>query len=65
MALTVKRAAFFDVDNTLIRGSTLYFLGKGMYQRVIYIKKGRPRNCECHVTTLTKLHHLGRFMLYL
>jgi phosphoserine phosphatase len=35
MALTAKRAAFFDVDNTLIRGSTLYFLGKGMYQRGI------------------------------
>ncbi|MEY3215268.1 MAG: hypothetical protein RLZZ82_502, partial [Actinomycetota bacterium] len=27
MALTSKRAAFFDVDNTLIRGSTIYFLG--------------------------------------
>ncbi|MTB08626.1 MAG: HAD-IB family hydrolase, partial [Actinobacteria bacterium] len=33
MALTAKRAAFFDVDNTLIRGSTIYFLGRGMYQR--------------------------------
>ena len=30
MAPTPKRAAFFDVDNTLIRGSALYFLGKGI-----------------------------------
>jgi hypothetical protein len=39
MALTAKRAAFFDVDNTLIRGSTLYFLGKGMYQRGYFTKR--------------------------
>ncbi len=26
MALTSKRAAFFDVDNTLIRGSVIYFV---------------------------------------
>lgn len=38
MAPTPKRAAFFDVDNTLIRGSTLYFLGRGMYQRGFFSK---------------------------
>lgn len=38
MAPTRKRAAFFDVDNTLIRGSTLYFLGRGMYQRGFFSK---------------------------
>lgn len=38
MAQTPKRAAFFDVDNTLIRGSTLYFLGRGMYQRGFFNK---------------------------
>ncbi|CAB5239409.1 unannotated protein [freshwater metagenome] len=38
MALTPKRVAFFDVDNTLIRGSTLYFLGRGMYQRGFFTK---------------------------
>ena len=43
MALTVTRAAFFDVDNTLIRGSTLYFLGKGMYQRGYFTKKDVSR----------------------
>ena len=43
MALTAKRAAFFDVDNTLIRGSTLYFLGKGKYQRGYFTKKDISR----------------------
>ena len=38
MAPTPKQAAFFDVDNTLIRGSALYFLGKGMYQRGFFTK---------------------------
>jgi HAD superfamily hydrolase (TIGR01490 family) len=38
MPLTPKRVAFFDVDNTLIRGSTLYFLGRGMYQRGFFNK---------------------------
>jgi len=43
MALTGKRAAFFDVDNTLIRGSTIYFLGRGMYQRGYFTKKDISR----------------------
>ncbi len=43
MALVTKRAAFFDVDNTLIRGSTLYFLGRGMYQRGFFTKKDVSR----------------------
>lgn len=38
MAPALKRVAFFDVDNTLIRGSTLYFLGRGMYQRGFFCK---------------------------
>lgn len=38
MALSPQRAAFFDVDNTLVRGSTLYFLGRGMYQRGFFTK---------------------------
>jgi len=39
MALTQKRVAFFDVDNTLLKGSTLFFLGRGMYQRGFFTKK--------------------------
>ena len=38
-----KRAAFLDVDNTLVRGSTLYFLGRGMYQRGFFSKKDISR----------------------
>lgn len=43
MALERKRAAFFDVDNTLIRGSSLYFLGRGMYQRGYFTKSDISR----------------------
>jgi HAD superfamily hydrolase (TIGR01490 family) len=35
----MPRIAFFDVDNTLTRGSTLYFLGKGMYNRGFFTKR--------------------------
>src|SRR3989338_990605 len=43
MAPNTKRAAFFDVDNTLIRGSSLYFLGRGMYQRGFFSKSDISR----------------------
>ncbi len=39
MPLQAKRVAFFDIDNTLIRGSSLYFLSKGMYQRGFFNKR--------------------------
>ena len=39
MALIEKRIAFFDVDNTLLKGSTIFFLGRGMYQRGFFTKK--------------------------
>ena len=39
MAPQSKRVAFFDIDNTLIRGSSLYFLSKGMYQRGFFNKR--------------------------
>lgn len=39
MPLQPKRVAFFDIDNTLIRGSSLYFLSKGMYQRGFFNKR--------------------------
>jgi len=28
-----RSAAFFDLDNTLLHGSSLYFLGRGMHAR--------------------------------
>jgi HAD superfamily hydrolase (TIGR01490 family) len=39
MASAGKSAAFFDVDNTITRGSTLFFLGRGMYQRGFFTKR--------------------------
>ena len=58
MALTSKRAAFFDVDNTLVRGSTLYFLGRGMYQRGFFTKADISRfvvaNIRFHMTGTEK-----------
>jgi HAD superfamily hydrolase (TIGR01490 family) len=39
MTEKAKNAAFFDVDNTIIRGSTLFFLGRGMYQRGFFSKR--------------------------
>lgn len=43
MAQNTTRAAFFDVDNTLVRGSTIYFLGRGMYQRGFFSKSDISR----------------------
>lgn len=37
--MTSKSAAFFDVDNTLIKGSTIFFLSRGMYQRGFFSKR--------------------------
>ena len=39
MSLNQRRVAFFDVDNTLMKGSSLFFLSKGMYQRGFFTKK--------------------------
>ena len=65
MALTVKRAAFFDVDNTLIRGSTIYFLGRGMYQRGYFSKKDISRfvlaNLRFRLTGKENKEEIARF----
>jgi len=65
MALTDKRAAFFDVDNTLIRGSTIYFLGRGMYQRGYFTKKDISRfvlaNLRFRLTGKEKKEEIQRF----
>ena len=34
-----KKVAFFDVDNTLLHGSTIFFLGRGMYHRGFFSRK--------------------------
>ena len=65
MALTYKRAAFFDVDNTLVRGSTLYFLGRGMYQRGYFSKADISRfvvaNLRFRMTGTEKQEVIERF----
>lgn len=65
MALTVKRAAFFDVDNTLIRGSTIYLLGRGMYQRGYFTKKDISRfvlaNLRFRLTGKENKEEIARF----
>lgn len=65
MALEQKRAAFFDVDNTLIRGSTLYFLGRGMYQRGYFTKSDISRfvlaNLRFRLTGTEKKEEIIKF----
>ena len=65
MALTGKTAAFFDVDNTLIRGSTIYFLGRGMYQRGYFTKKDISRfvlaNLRFRLTGKENKEEIARF----
>jgi HAD superfamily hydrolase (TIGR01490 family) len=65
MALRPTRAAFFDVDNTLVRGSTLYFLGRGMYQRGYFTKADISRfvvaNLRFRMTGMEKSEAIERF----
>ena len=65
MALRPTRAAFFDVDNTLVRGSTLYFLGRGMYQRGYFTKADISRfvvaNLRFRMTGTEKQDVINRF----
>ena len=65
MALRPTRAAFFDVDNTLVRGSTLYFLGRGMYQRGYFTKADISRfvvaNLRFRMTGMEKSEVINRF----
>jgi HAD superfamily hydrolase (TIGR01490 family) len=65
MAQKSTRAAFFDVDNTLVRGSTLYFLGRGMYQRGYFTKADISRfvvaNLRFRMTGMEKQEVIERF----
>ena len=60
-----RRAAFFDVDNTLVRGSTIYFLGRGMYQRGFFTKADISRfvlaNLRFRLTGTEKQDEINRF----
>ena len=65
MAVREKQAAFFDVDNTLIRGSTIYFLGRGMYQRGYFTKSDISRfvlaNLRFRLTGTEKREEIEKF----
>lgn len=65
MSLSGRRAAFFDVDNTLVRGSTIYFLGRGMYQRGFFTKADISRfvlaNLRFRLTGTEKQDEINRF----
>lgn len=65
MAAPNRRAAFFDVDNTLVRGSTIYFLGRGMYQRGFFTKADISRfvlaNLRFRLTGTEKQDEINRF----
>lgn len=65
MAPKPTRAAFFDVDNTLVRGSSLYFLGRGMYQRGYFTKADISRfvvaNLRFRMTGTEKQEVIERF----
>lgn len=60
-----KTAAFFDVDNTLVRGSTLYFLGRGMYHRGYFTKADISRfvvaNLRFRMTGTEKKEVIDRY----
>jgi HAD superfamily hydrolase (TIGR01490 family) len=65
MAAPTKSAAFFDVDNTLVRGSSLYFLGRGMYQRGFFTKADITRfvvaNLRFRLTGTEKKAEIEKF----
>jgi HAD superfamily hydrolase (TIGR01490 family) len=59
------RIAFFDVDNTLTRGSTLYLLGRGMYHRGFFTKRDIAAwvlaNIRFRMTGMEKVDVIERF----
>ena len=63
--MAVKSAAFFDLDNTMVRGSTLYFLGRAMYQRGFFTKGDISRfvvaNVRFRLTGTEKPEVIARF----
>ena len=65
MSIKQQRAAFFDVDNTLVRGSTIYFLGRGMYQRGFFTKADISRfvlaNLRFRLTGTEKQEEIVKF----
>jgi len=63
--MAARSAAFFDLDNTLVRGSTLYFLGRAMYQRGFFTKADISKfvvaNVRFRLTGTEKPEVIARF----
>ena len=63
--MAAKSAAFFDLDNTMVRGSTLYFLGRAMYQRGFFTKADISKfvvaNVRFRLTGTEKPEVIARF----
>lgn len=63
--MAARSAAFFDLDNTMVRGSTLYFLGRAMYQRGFFTKADISKfvvaNVRFRLTGTEKPEVISRF----
>ena len=63
--MAARSAAFFDLDNTMVRGSTLYFLGRAMYKRGYFsrsdISKFVVANVRFRLTGTEKPEVIARF----
>ena len=63
--MAARSAAFFDLDNTMVKGSTLYFLGRAMYQRGFFTKADISRfvvaNVRFRLTGTEKPEVIARF----
>ncbi len=63
--MAARSAAFFDLDNTMVRGSTLYFLGRAMYHRGFFTKADISKfvvaNVRFRLTGTEKPEVISRF----
>ena len=63
--MAARSAAFFDLDNTMVRGSTLFFLGRAMYKRGYFsradISKFVVANVRFRLTGTEKPEVIARF----
>ena len=63
--MAARSATFFDLDNTMVRGSTLYFLGRAMYHRGFFTKADISKfvvaNVRFRLTGTEKPEVISRF----
>jgi HAD superfamily hydrolase (TIGR01490 family) len=55
----MSRAAFFDVDNTLIKGSALFHAGVGMVRHGVVTRRDIARHAHQHVSYRWRGEHAG------